>query len=292
LILLQVILITLFLNLNRMTSDRISVVARRLQENSVTAVEVLPNSSLALALPVPGSVHSPVISSRPRILIGIMATDSTPASRINAIRAAFNALDASKADFEHYFLVGKPADGKEVHFGADVIRMDAMDNINEGKTWTWFNTALQRSGQLDLNSRNMIFKMDTDVALNLSRLDDEISKLSASSYMGLMTVHEMCGGFGHCPPAGCSSFEGHCWVYMSGGFYGLSLDLVELLMNCQYAAQNTNGYEDLMVGLWLKNCMSERRVNIATYDRGYLYCHSSTLTDDSIQNSKYEDCVK
>jgi hypothetical protein len=156
------------------------------------------------------------------------------------------------------------------------------------------NTALLRARQLNFkfHPQNMIFKMDTDIALNLSRLDDEISKLSISSYMGLMTVHDMCGGYAHCPPQGCSNFQGQCWIYMSGGFYGLSLNLVELLMNCQYSAQNKNSYEDLMVGLWIKNCKLDGLVNIVSYNRSFLYCHSSSLTDDAIKESKYIDCVK
>jgi hypothetical protein len=33
---------------------------------------------------------------------------------------------------EHYFFIGKPPDGKEIHFGVDFIRIDMIEDINEG----------------------------------------------------------------------------------------------------------------------------------------------------------------
>ena len=233
----------------------------------------------------------------PLAIVGIMVTDATPITRIEAIRRMFTSSYSStlKTKFYHFFYLGQPVDGIKAVIGNDVLRSEKIENMNDGKTYDWFQTALTLSKVLQdsrSHGHSIVFKMDSDVSLNLSRLDYEISRLPMSSYTGYLNSNGICGGFPFCPPIGCFSFQGICWTYMSGGFYGLSLSLVEKIVQCTFAAENRIGHEDLTVGRWIKYCQLQDMVNIVSFAPPYLYCHSKSLSDSDIEHSIFHDCWK
>ena len=188
----------------------------------------------------------------PTILVGVMITDQTPQSRLEAFRTSF--LQATHGvTIKYFFVKGKGSSHSDTH---DVMRLNIHKNMDEGKTFYWFRTAEQL---LKINAKyhplNGIVKMDTDTAVNWTKFSvDVFSQVESPYYIGRTNLHAKCGGAPYCPPTGCSDFTDECWIYMSGGWYALSLETVETLTTkCSYSMQNINGYEDLVVGQWIKN---------------------------------------
>ena len=227
----------------------------------------------------------------PTILVGVMITDQTPQSRLEAFRTSF--LQAThKVKIKYFFVKGKGPSHLDT---PDVMRLDIHENIDEGKTFHWFRTASQ---WLQTNAKyhplNGIVKMDTDTAVNWTKFSvDVFSQVERPYYIGRTNGNAICGGASYCPPTGCSDFTNECWIYMSGGWYALSLETVATLTtNCSYSMQNINGYEDLVVGQWIKNCID--MINIKSTDNGMFFCHSSANDDTAIESSVFyqQKCTK
>lgn len=259
-------------------------------ENKSDSIPVLHIDDSILETPTEKSILTYVI-------IAITVTDSTPAGRINAFRQQFRSFNVSnyKTKFYYFFLVGEPRDSIITIEGPDVIRTGKPENMNEGKTLDLLRQSVSLVHALNFtasSSRIFIFKMDTDVSVNLSRLDHQISMIKEDSYIGYVRDHISCGSGSHCPPVGCGSFQDYCWIYMSGGLYGLSLDMAESIVNCPYAQNNYIGFEDLMVGLWLKNCVPSHHFQVDAFQTPNFYCHSKQLSDYDIMHSLYHDCLK
>ena len=138
-----------------------------------------------------------------------------------------------------------------------------------------------------------IVKMDTDCAVNWTKLDMDIFSMNVSKkyFIGRPNTNSKCGGGNHCPPQGCIDFSKDCWIYMSGGWYGLNLHLVETIMNCTYARYHTVGIEDLMVGQWILHC-SNQEVFVWGFENGILFCHSGSVSDLQVSNIHFnqESC--
>jgi len=79
---------------------------------------------------------------------------------------------------------------------------------------------------------------------------------------------------------------------MSGGWYGLALDLAKTLVGCGYARDHVVGYEDLMVGKWIKHCGADSAV-VYGVNNGDFFCHSKAVTDGDVKDGFYQrvNCV-
>lgn len=227
----------------------------------------------------------------PTLLIGVMISDATAISRINAFRNAFKKINAN-VDLQLRFVKGK---GEKMFEGNDIEILNINENINEGKTYYWFRQAVNElKNKKILHPKSGIVKMDIDTVVNWTKFTDTFfSQLSPNYYIGRVNTHEWCGGYAHCPPAHCKTFDHSCWVYMSGGWYALSLSLAsQLILDCTYPEKNSIGYEDLMVGQWIFNCKTN--ISLHHVDNGNFFCHGDFVTDDMIEQQNYDStkCVK
>ena len=240
--------------------------------------------------------------TKPTILVGVFVAEFiTPLETIEAFRTnfrLFSSSDAFRCEIHHVFFVGVPEVDQEPTeriLGPDVLRGNFTENMNEGKTLEWLRAASawfrRRPGPP--HPASMAFKMDADAVVNWTRLDAAIAALrpGPSYFYGRVMARAACGDFPHCPPANCSAdFRGPCWVYMQGGFYGLSESAVHRLAACGHAADTAHGIEDLMVGLWLKGCGTE--VALVDVPHGDVFCHSSHTRPTHIAAGEFPPCDK
>lgn len=225
----------------------------------------------------------------PTLVVGIMITDSTPIGRLEAFRKSFS-YPTPGIILKHFFVKGV-VDWETRPFSnsSDVIRVDMMENMNAGKTFHWIRMAAM---WLKENAHGHILdgivKMDIDTAVNWTKFaTDVFPTLPLSYYTGRRNGHEICGGAPYCPPTGCADFTDECWIYMSGGWYAMSMDVAwKLTMECLYASSNMDGFEDLQVGVWIRQC-GLKHVNIKSVDNGFFFCHHSGMDDATVASGNY-----
>ena len=94
--------------------------------------------------------------------------------------------------------------------------------------------------------------MDTILCLGI--FIEDLLKYQSSKYLyyGRTNSFQTCGRRACCPPEGCDGFYGDCWIYKSGGLYGMSMPLINAIFEDDRAANLKIGNEDLHVGLWVK----------------------------------------
>ena len=213
---------------------------------------------------------------KPTIVLGMMVSDQTSLRAIEAHRRSFRNFTKkgnSSCDIKLFFFFGE-SDVKSSVNGHDVVRGNFKENLNDGKTFEWFKWAVAWFGKHRPNAdpRSMIIKFDCDTAVKWSRLDKLVPTFNSSVYFGLLAD---CGSGPWCPPHRCfkeqAKFAGDCWIYMSGGFYGLSLGVARQVMNCSFPANNKVGHEDLTVGRWIKNCNVS--VQVYSVEMNRIFCH-------------------
>jgi hypothetical protein len=156
------------------------------------------------------------------------------------------------------------------------------ENMNDGKTYEWFKYAVAT-----FPDSTWIAKMDTDVAVKWERFTSLLNHQTAElQYVGFMNTHEACGRGPHCPPPKCRSMAGSCWVYMSGGFYGVTMPLARTLVTCDYYYSNCHGLEDLMFGKAVKACAPDIvRPMLLDMTHTRAWCHSKAINATHIRNS-------
>lgn len=236
--------------------------------------------------------HKKYYVNKPKIFVGVMITENTPKTRIDAYRSSIP-TNLKNIDLHLFFVQGIPT--KNTTLEHDIIVLNQKENMNEGKTFFWFQFASQKIMQLDnVHPMSGIVKMDVDVAVNWTAFDEEVFvNLQSNYFVGRINTFQKCGEYSHCPPLGCNDFRSECWIYMSGGWYLLSLSVSYALTNsCPYATEHMVGYEDLQVGLWIKNCYSN--TSVFHVDNGIFFCHAGDISDTNIQLSEFSnnDCKK
>ena len=116
--------------------------------------------------------------------------------------------------------------------------------------------------------------------------DQELGQLEPMYYLGRRNSRSMCGNLDYCPPSDCHDFSHNCWVYMSGGWYALSLKFAKWsILNRSYAASHSVGYEDLTVGTWISHYSPEASVVHAV--NGQFFCHSSCISGQHIRDMQF-----
>ena len=155
------------------------------------------------------------------------------------------------------------------------VRGDFRENMNHGKTREWFRYAAKA-----FPSSDWIMKLDADVSVNWTALQPQLLDTNAKlRYIGVVNDFFRCSQKLYCPPKECWDMAGKCWVYMSGGFYGLSRDLARHLASCKYFEENAIGHEDLKLGQAVKACTPSpeavKVINVMPI--GHAWCHSKHL---------------
>ena len=226
--------------------------------------------------------------SRPTLLVGVFITNATSRLRLSAFRRSFQlASSLVKFNLHHVFVLGDSIFADESQ--GDVLKLPIHENVDEGKTFRYFQAAMEwfSSKNVAYHPLNGIVKMDTDTAVDWSTFsDDVLPHLEPLYYLGRRNSRSICGNHQHCPPSICRDFSDGCWVYMSGGWYALSVELAKsAILNCSYSSSHTLGYEDLTVGTWISHCSSSAKV--FHVENGDFFCHSSLILDDHISEMRF-----
>ena len=251
-------------------------------------------------LPILAPAHTHCLSGTPlEMVAAVFITRSTSKDLIAAVRdgaAAFNAHAAATGSGARATLVffvgnnGHPL--KDEPGGApDIVVGGFVENMNGGKTYEWWAHAAKA-----YPNASFVFKVDTDTSVKWPRLAAALPEALANAtaqgtpmvLFGHRNDHEACGRFSHCPPKGCTDIDGDCWVYMSGGFYGMSGDLVRAVGGCSWAAANKAGFEDMRSGQSASHCAG-RRVHVAHVRNGIAWCHSKKNTADNIRSGTFPE---
>ncbi|MCD7467878.1 hypothetical protein HAX54_005531 [Datura stramonium] len=115
----------------------------------------------------------------------------------------------------------------------DIIVLNCSENMNSGKTYTYFSTL----PQILATHYDYVMKADDDVYLRLPPLASSLQSLPrVDLYYGFVIPCPSMNPFLH---------------YMSGMGFVLSWDLVEWIQKSNIPANNTYGPEDKLVGQWL-----------------------------------------
>ncbi|CAL8990651.1 unnamed protein product [Prunus brigantina] len=123
----------------------------------------------------------------------------------------------------------------------DIIILDCEENMNKGKTYTYFSSLPEMFNNTngDYPPYHYVMKADDDAYFRLQNLVDSLKPLPREDLY-----------FGYVIP--CSSMEpfGH---YMSGMGYLISWDIVEWIRESDIPKNHLEGPEDKTFGDWIKN---------------------------------------
>ena len=210
----------------------------------------------------------------PRVLVGIFITKDTPA----ALRMAFrNSTESLKTELRIVFFVGKEGDfaAEQAQYG-DIVQGAFPENMDGGKSYEWILWASKQNAEY-------VIKMDTDVSVEWGRLLAWIGDMKPPAYFGRINGFHNCGGLAYCPPPHCGDFSGNCWIYMSGGLYGFSSDVVKSISECNFSREHMSSIEDVQSGQWVRHCVSG--VNTYHKDNSNIWCHKTNIEINHIASA-------
>ena len=69
---------------------------------------------------------------------------------------------------------------------------------------------------------------------------------------------------------------------MSGGFYGVSMDVARAISTCGFAEENKRGYEDALTGFWMRRCIPE----VKAWELPFGQVHYHYVTDKADMTRK------
>jgi galactoside 2-L-fucosyltransferase 1/2 len=251
--------------------------------------QTYPSTTIQIADLVVASGSAPASTLVPTIIVGVFA-DARQFSQDRGIRDSFrSSISVSASQFQtfnlkHFFYVGRDVDvqAENTEF-RDIIQGVFPENINDGKTFEWFKAAAHMDG-------DWVIKMDQDTVVKWSRLALVASK-TGPLYFGTRVLRwnedlSVSPVNGHAPSNQCHDFSKGCWFYMSGGFYGVSMDVARAISSCGFARENKRGYEDALMGFWMGACIPEVRVWELPF--GQIHYHYITDKADMIQKIRDE----
>lgn len=126
----------------------------------------------------------------------------------------------------------------------DIVELECAENMNDGKTYSWFSYATTRFSE----NVSLIGKGDMDTYIYADELSEAVRGFWVTNqtylYGGVALDFFNCGEWDHCPKK---------WVYMSGQMYFLSVPLLRWIVdpeNHEVRSQIT-GHEDLTTGRWV-----------------------------------------
>lgn len=173
------------------------------------------------------------------ILMGVFSTASR-IERRNIIRLAYGVQSTEVAQITIRFIVGKPKDmqerlqlGLEAMQYNDIIVLDIEENMNKGKTWSFYATVAALGVRFDY-----VMKVDDD---SYVRIDNLAASLATEPRTDLY--------YGYVLP--CDNQNAYS-SYMAGMGYVVTWDLVEYISASPIVREKVGGYsEDKMTGDWL-----------------------------------------
>ena len=117
----------------------------------------------------------------------------------------------------------------------DTILLKVDENMNEGKSVTWFSWASTKFPDAEY-----IFKMDLDTAICPSKLLQLLLEINGKEYIGFPWKQKP----GMLSDESCTFCPQRPWFYMSGGFYGMRTDLARDVSRHRLIS----GHEDAVIG--------------------------------------------
>ena len=131
-----------------------------------------------------------------------------------------------------------------------------------------------------------VIKMDQDTAVMWSRMA-LIASRAGPLYLGTRVLRwseDLTNSpvNGPAPSNQCRDFSGDCWFYMSGGFYGVSMDVARAISTCGFAEENKRGYEDALTGFWMRRCIPE----VKAWELPFGQIHYHYVTDKADMTRK------
>ena len=236
------------------------------------------------------------IDSPVRVVLGIMMHPNVPVAYRNALREGIYKYSADGKGgclFKHVFWTGEfhhsnYTNERQSNF-TDLVDSNLPERSkgNNGKSFYWFRYAFEHFG----SDFDFLVKMDTDVAVNWTSLCQGLSGVNRTldTYFGRSNSRH-CGPYSHCPSANCTDFEGKCWVYHSGGFYGFSWSLGYKIVNSKYAQANSGdgSPEDIQTAKWIRMLVGNKlsTVNVVNWNNGLHWCHEDSLAYSHIRNDE------
>lgn len=166
----------------------------------------------------------------------------------------------------------------------DVVYLNIKENMNRGKTPTWFKYA---SG-LAMNAGaifDYVAKLDSDTLLSVPNLihmlNHDLPSQPKNVYGGIVCDETACGD-----PKLCHEvLQGK--VYMTGQFYFLSVDLAAYISSDKLNRDSISAYsEDVNVGMWVHS--SNRILKLVILNNKNVFWIHNTKEDDRI-DEKYND---
>lgn len=250
----------------------------------------------------------------PLVVVGITITAETPESRLNTFRSQIAPLKFDNFVLKLFFVMGYT---QNINLSKDVVVLDIHENLNDGKTFAWFEYAYKMFSNYSLGG---VFKSDTDCFVNWTKFSIELvpylkepefyignvndgADLSTSEwYMQYQTNYEyekkICryysDYFFHKEKNFFMKIENftNCWTWMSGGFYGVSFHVLSKIMACNYVHDKKKGHEDVMTSVWVLKCAPSS--TILHFLNGHVWCHKDNLKDEDFYQLKIspEACTK
>lgn len=168
---------------------------------------------------------------------------------------SFNASATCKYRF--MFVAGKVHDNftrlfdDEMRVHGDLFQLPCRENMDHGKTFVWFNFALQR-----FPLASWYGKLDSDVYMLPDAFHSEFSTFrnDIPAQFGIFVDYPYCGQHKHCPWG---------WFYMQGQFYAVSGPLLRAITSSELSREVV-GPEDLEFGRMVTD-YSRRSVRIVNH---------------------------
>ena len=159
---------------------------------------------------------------------------------------------------------------REMQMYNDILALDVKENMNEGKTYALFKHLGDHEEEIGIRVE-FVMKTDLDSFVHLENVQKRLSKYreTGHTYLGRQLTHMAQDSNGQQDPI----------EFMGGMGFVLSWDLVREISQSTYARDNQNGYEDVMVGLWIRQFASDR-VNVRWVNvKTDIYDHPETGRD-------------
>ena len=212
-------------------------------------------SRLALLVGMAIVLHN--VSDQRLMIYGILTTPDRVSSR-DAIRTTWMLDPGVCRGFSHargepchitaFFVLCKVPDYWRATIEAenstygDIVELPCTENMNSGKTYTWFAFAAWR-----FPHAAYFAKGDYDTYLYVDEIVSSLNNFPSGDalvYAGTPVDYITCGSEVFCPQG---------WTYMGGQFYIMSRGLAELVLDPSKTQVRAfeKGHEDLVTGDWI-----------------------------------------
>ncbi|KAF8364794.1 hypothetical protein HHK36_033230 [Tetracentron sinense] len=208
-----------------------------------SALSNIPSQSINPSLPGNSSSSAPNL----RILIGILTLPDQYRRR-DFLRLIYGiqSPEGAKVDVKFVFCNLTKEDQKvlvalEIMRYNDIIILDCKENMNKGKTYTYFSSLPEILNSTDGPDPpyHYVMKADDDTFFRLDKLVESLRPLPREDLY-----------YGYVIP--CPSMDPFN-RYMSGMGYLISWDLVEWIRTSDIPKNHTEGPEDKVVGDWIRD---------------------------------------